>query len=252
MDHGANTALLCSIFVLAACTASRSAATPIAATAPLRIDQHPTIEPPRWRFDVEPYVWLPSTNGTGTTNTTPPLEIDLVGTLAAAFPLAVGATSPDGEFTVLTDGFYVRLDDDEGSLQTTTSATMVESGAGLAIDTNQRVTVLIGLRWVDIGYDVRLGTLSGNFGADWVDPWIGARVVQPLSDTFAVRLRGDVGGFGVGTDFTWQAIAVLAATVGRAVTIDVGYRAIGLDYEGSGASYDVLFHGPILGLAVSF
>jgi hypothetical protein len=197
-------------------------------------------------------VWLPSTSGTGTTNTTPPLEIDLVGTLDAAFPLAVGATSPDGRFTVLTDGFYVRLNDDEGSLQTTTSVAMVESGAGIAVDANQRVTALIGLRWVDIDYDVRFDTLTGSFGADWVDPWIGARAILPLSDTFALRLRGDVGGFGVGTEFTWQGIAVLAARLGRAVTIDAGYRGIGLDYEASGASYDVVFHGPIFGMALSF
>jgi hypothetical protein len=242
MDHGANAALLC-VLCLCACTAP---------TGPPPTVDHATTDPPRWRFDVEPYLWLPSTSGTGTTNTTPPLEIDLVGTLDAAFPLAVGATSPDGELTVITDGFYVRLNDDEGSLQTTTSATMIESGAGLAVDANQRVTALIGLRWVDIDYDVRLGTLTGSFGADWVDPWIGARAVLPLNDTFAVRLRGDVGGFGVGTDFTWQAIAVVATTLGSDVTLDVGYRGIALDYETSGASYDVLFHGPIIGLALSF
>ena len=140
--------------------------------------------------------------------------------------------SPDGEFSVLTDGFYVRLNDDEGSLQTTTSAAMIESGVGIAVDGNQRLTALIGLRWVDIDYDVRLGTVNGDFSADWIDPWIGARAVLPLNDTFALRLRGDVGGFGVGTDFTWQAIVVLAAALGSDVTIDVGYRGIGLDYDG--------------------
>lgn len=254
MEHGANTALLL-VFCLGACTATHPAATPIAPTAPTtppRTDPHAATDPPRWRFDVEPYVWLPSTSGTGTTSTTPPLEIDLVGELDAAFPLAVGATSPDGKFSILTDGFYVRLKDDEGSLQTTTSAAMIEGGVGIALDEKQRVTALIGVRWVDIGYDVRLGAVSGDFSADWVDPWIGARVVLPLNDTFALRLRGDVGGFGVGTEFTWQAIAVVAAKLGSDVSIDAGYRAIGLDYEASGASYDVLFHGPIIGLALSF
>lgn len=251
MAAGANPALLCGALCFGACT-SHTAVTPIVATASAHTARQTATDPPRWRFDVEPYVWLPSTSGTGTTSTTPPLAIDLVGTLDAAFPLAAGATSPDGRFTVLTDGFYVRLNDDEGSLQTTTSATMIEGGAGLALDAKQRVTALLGLRWVDIDYDVRLGTLAGDFGADWVDPWIGARAVLPLNDTFALRLRGDVGGFGVGTDCTWQVIAVLAATLGSGVAIDLGYRGIALDYDASGASYDILFHGPILGLAVSF
>lgn len=232
---------MCGVVCLCACTASH---------APT--DRHGAADPPGWRFDIEPYVWLPSTNGTGTTNTTPPLEVDLVGTLDAAFPLAVGVTSPDGKFSVLTDGFYVRLNDDEGALQTTTSATMIESGAGLALDEEQRVSALVGVRWVDIDYDVSLGSLSGSFAADWVDPWVGMRAVLPLNDTFAMRLRGDVGGFGVGTNFTWQGIAVLGWTVARDVTIDFGYRAIGLDYDASGTNYDVLFHGPIFGLVVSF
>src|SRR5688572_18525336 len=70
MDHGANTALLC-VLCLCACTAVDTAVTPSAPTAPPPTGDHATTDPPRWRFDVEPYVWLPSTSGTGTTTTTP-------------------------------------------------------------------------------------------------------------------------------------------------------------------------------------
>lgn len=242
---------LCSVPALTACAASRTA-TSLVASPPPQTDARGDPGANRWRFEIEPYVWLPSTSGTGTTDTTPPLEIDLVGTLDAAFPLAVGARSPDGRLTVLADGFYVRLKDDEGSLRTTTEAAMVEGGVGVALDEENQWSVLLGLRYVDVDYDVSVGTLTGSAGADWYDPWVGARAHLPFDETWAIRLRGDVGGFGVGTEFSWQAIALLAVAVGTQVAIDVGYRAIGIDYEGSGLDYEVVFHGPIVGLAVSF
>jgi hypothetical protein len=37
---------------------------------------------------------------------------------------------------------------------------------------------------------------------------IGARVEQDLSGKFFFRAAGDVGGFGVSSDFTWQALAM--------------------------------------------
>ena len=153
---------------------------------------------------------------------------------------------------MLVDGFYVRLEDDEGSLRTTTAATMIEAGVGFALDERQLWSALVGLRYVDIEYDVELGPLSGSADASLVDPWIGGLGNVPLGETFAIRLRGDVGGFGVGTDFSWQAMALLAASLGKGVSIDLGYRGIGLDFQESGLNYDVIFHGPIVGVAISF
>ena len=41
----------------------------------------------------------------------------------------------------------------------------------------------------------------------WVDPIIGARFAATLSETFIFFASGDVGSFGVSSDFTWQALA---------------------------------------------
>ena len=37
---------------------------------------------------------------------------------------------------------------------------------------------------------------------DWVDPFVGARLRQLLAPGQNLTLRGDVGGFDVGSDFT--------------------------------------------------
>ena len=40
--------------------------------------------------------------------------------------------------------------------------------------------------------------------ADWVDPLVGLRWMPQISDSWHVILKGDIGGFGVASDFTWN------------------------------------------------
>lgn len=209
-------------------------------------------EEPGWQFEVEPYVWLPNTDGTGTTDTTPPLDIDLVGTFDAALPLAFAARSPSGRYIVLADGFYLRLTDEAGILKTSTEIGMLEAGAGVAIDTAQHWHAIAGLRYVDVRYDAQVGSTEGRSDGGWLDPWIGTRAEYAFNDRWSTRLRGDVGGFGLGTELTWQAMAVLRARIIGDLSVDLGYRAIHVDYEDGGTKYDVLFHGPLAGLGISF
>jgi hypothetical protein len=73
-------------------------------------------------------------------------------------------------------------------------------------------------------------------------------------------LRGDVGGFGVGSQFSWNALAaysfIFAKQDGVTYSGLLGYRALSADYEqGSGRTqyvYDQVMHGPITGLTIGF
>lgn len=94
---------------------------------------------------------------------------------------------------------------------------------------------------------------------DWIDPIVGFRVVQGLSEGKEIRLLGDIGGFGVGSDLTWQIFGGYSAhtPIGSGNTqliTTLGYRAIGFDYSvGSGANqrtFDMVLHGPIAGLSL--
>jgi hypothetical protein len=95
---------------------------------------------------------------------------------------------------------------------------------------------------------------------DWVDPLVGMRVRHQLAPGQELVLRGDVGGFDVGSQFSWNMLAAYSFQIGvhYGVTYSgvLGYRALSVDYEkGSGANryqYDVIQHGPLLGLTVSF
>jgi hypothetical protein len=119
---------------------------------------------------------------------------------------------------------------------------------------------LFSLVYIDLSADLEVRALDQRLrasrDADWIDPLIGLQYVAPFADKWSFSLRGDVGGFGVGSDFTWQAWAVLRRQNSENFGWYFGYRALGYDYEeGSGLSYqryDMVQHGPGAGVAFSF
>jgi len=104
----------------------------------------------------------------------------------------------------------------------------------------------------------RVAARSGS--VDWIDPFIGARVRAQVAPGQNVTLRGDIGGFDVGSEFTWQLLATydfqLCATDGYVLDGYLGYRALSVDYsQGSGNSryeFDALLQGPVMGATLRF
>ncbi len=77
-----------------------------------------------------------------------------------------------------------------------------------------------------------------------------------LSEKLSLGVRGDVGGFGVGSDLTWIVIPGIAYQLSPRFTLKAGYRIYNVDVEeGSGANkfeFDIEQEGPILGLTIHF
>ncbi len=94
----------------------------------------------------------------------------------------------------------------------------------------------------------------------WVDPVIGLRLRHQLTPSQDVMLRGDIGGFGLGSQFSWQAVAVYGYAWqldgGQRLTAMLGFRALSVAYsQGSGdsnTSINELLYGPIIGLSYRF
>jgi hypothetical protein len=53
------------------------------------------------------------------------------------------------------------------------------------------------------------GTLSATGNVGWVDPLVGLRLRHQFAPGWNFVASGDVGGFGVGSKFSWQALAAL-------------------------------------------
>jgi hypothetical protein len=99
---------------------------------------------------------------------------------------------------------------------------------------------------------------SGKIG--WVDPFVGFRVKHKVAPGQDLSLEADVGGFGIGSRISYQALGAYRFNVGTTGSVAwagvLGYRALYVDYiRGSGASLfemNVLQHGPLLGLSARF
>jgi len=90
---------------------------------------------------------------------------------------------------------------------------------------------------------------------EWVEPIIGLRAGLNISEGWELTARGDIGGFGAGSDFAWQALGA----VGYRWHYDTwnfalyaGYRALGQDYSNGGFGWDMIVHGPVLGMQFLF
>ena len=139
------------------------------------------------------------------------------------------------------------------------------------------VDALLGFRYwnnsIDVNFDFtgsidfsRLGIERGRSFAiarsgnlDWVDPLIGLRLRHQFTPSQEVMVRGDVGGFGLQSQFEWQAVGVYSYAwqfTGYQLAGVIGYRALGVNYANSSGintnGVNLVLHGPIIGVSVRF
>jgi hypothetical protein len=116
---------------------------------------------------------------------------------------------------------------------------------------------LVGIRYWSLNNTLTLtpGLLPAvkvELDESWGDPYVGARAFLYLSDRWGLQVRGDVGGFDVGSKFAWQALGVVSYRIGSWGTVRLGYRQLDVDYEidSTGFLYDVGIGGVLLGLTL--
>ncbi len=122
---------------------------------------------------------------------------------------------------------------------------------------NLALTTTLDIAGLDLSRDRAIARARG---VDWVDPLVGLRIRHQLVPGQELLLRGDVGGFDAGSQFSWNVLATYSWQIGvhYGVTYSgmLGYRALSVDFEkGSGVNryeYDVVQHGPLLGLTLKF
>lgn len=111
-----------------------------------------------------------------------------------------------------------------------------------------------GLRGVSMDTDVQAGPFKANQKIEWLDPIIGGRWVWRLADRWKLSLAVDIGGAGIGSDLTWQAIGLIDWQPFKYVSFIGGYRALYFDYEKGNRgkrnyyNLDATMHGPVIGI----
>ena len=102
---------------------------------------------------------------------------------------------------------------------------------------------------------VRLNkSLSQTLSKDdfWFDPYVGLRTRYDFNKTYYTAVRGEIGGFGVGADLMWEVEAAVGINLTRSIFTEIGYRALGGNFEDRDFRFDVVMHGPQITTGITF
>lgn len=217
-----------------------------------------------WSFVFEPYFMAPYMDGKSAIG---PVEARVSSSPSDVFSnLNWGAM---GLFELNNGRFGLAVDLTYMNLETTSDRRFLESIGGHQgaysvtglVRIEEHAEAYAGIRVNDLG--VRLSG-TGPLGAprsasrneSWVDPIVGMRVSLPLSRALDLTMLADVGGFGVASDISVQAWPTLGFRLSDSIRAKLGYRLVYTGYEtGEGLdrfSYEVLTHGPTLGVQFRF
>jgi hypothetical protein len=114
---------------------------------------------------------------------------------------------------------------------------------------------------VEINIDSALPIIPSDVDGDqdWLDLFVGGRMILNPTEKLTFVLRSDIGGFdfGFSSDIAWNLVSWIGYELPwYRITPIIGYRVLYTDYDdGSGDDrfvYDTWTYGPLLGLAFRF
>ncbi len=96
--------------------------------------------------------------------------------------------------------------------------------------------------------------LNQTFSKDeyWFDPYLGLRGRYNFNKVFYTAVRGEIGGFDVGSELMWEVEGVIGINLTRSIFTEVGYRALSVDYNNDGFLFDTITHGPQITTGITF
>ena len=230
-----------------------------------------------WQIELSPYLWTTGLNGSVKTPTLPSTDVDVsFSDLFEVLDLGVSAgfEARNGKWGLLVDAQYYKLSPGGSAAGTGPLGNPVTVSVDAEVkqqivagavayrvsDGNVPVDVIGGLRYTKLDVEANadwaaLGlTGSSSLGGDksWTDPYVGVQVKVPLSDRWTATGYLDVGGFGAGSDSTWQAQAGFEYRFSQKYAMKFGYRVLDVDYDKDGYVYDVKTDGVYLGMGIRF
>jgi opacity protein-like surface antigen len=238
--------------------------------APPASAQAPATTSDSWAITASPYVWFSGLSGdisvpAGSVSFSADFG-DIFETLKFSAMGIVEARR--GNFSIVSDALYLNLQQgipvpgshgafSGGSARTQSAEISVIGLYTLAETPSGRFELGGGVRawWFNTAINYNSGLLPGrsaDSSTSWADPILAARGIVRLSESLSFTAYGDVGGFGVGTEFTWQAMGTLDWRLRDNLSVSIGYRYMHLDYEKGRATIGVDLSGPIIGASYRF
>ncbi len=229
--------------------------------------EEPAPESPWW-FRVAPYTWIAAVDGDLTLNNIKaPINTSFADVFDTVDLAAMGVVEVGYDrFGIGVDVVYAKFSDDASlggrlfkSARLEQKQWMVTPRASYrVIETDDyMMDVYAGARWTYIELDFTLrfsggGQTTTGGSEGWWDPIVGVRGQANFTERVFMQYSGLIGGFGVSSDFLWDAYLGLGYKITPNIAAVVGYRGAGVDYSDDGFGVDTISHGPILGLDITF
>ena len=237
----------------------------------------------KWQMEFTPYFLAAGLNGkvgisTGLGNVSADVDesfSDIARNLDSGFMALFVARK--GLWSFALEGIYFKLEDERanswqgplgntnsGTLESTMTEQIYQLSAGYRLfNEHTKVDVLGAGRYTQLDTDLNLATTTGSpllpdgsrsvsARETWWDPVIGVRVLQPIAEKWTLVGYADIGGFGVGSDLTYQLLGGVNWHFSRVVSAKIGYRYLYQDYENSGFTWDMAASGFYLGAGFRF
>lgn len=232
-----------------------------------------------WQYEFTPYFWGAGMKGDVQGGSLPKISVDVgISDILDVldFGLMGAFEARKGRWGLLFDAIYMDL---------TMSATASRTGPGpigatatasanfglkqtvlaaavayRAVEGPSPVDVIGGLRYVKLEaaadiygtFFAQAGTVARSDDQDWVDPYVGARIKYAVNDRWSLTGYGDIGGFGLGSDISWQLSAGASYNFSKSVSGIFGYRIFYVDYDKSEFLYDMKNEGFYAGVGIRF
>jgi len=226
-----------------------------------------------WEFAVAPYGLLPSITGDASVGRIDNAEVsldpgDVLESLEFGAMMQVEARHSSGYGVSLNYAFMNLGTNATGPLGFTDFGADIFQGTLEGFGTyrftfeQSTLDAYAGVRWWDINIDVDattpFGARSLSRDKDWVDPVVGVRWLPRLSESWRLLLQGDVGGFDIGSHFTWGVQGGAVWDAGTSWSVVLLYKLLSVDYEAGDKStasyfaYDTITQGPLVGVVFRF
>jgi hypothetical protein len=226
----------------------------------------------KWKYIIEPYLMFPNLEGTIGVGKLPDTDVDAnPGDVFSRLKMGaiVYFEMANDKWALSSDLTYMNLDQDAKP------GTVISSGNANLKQLLWEVAALRRLLpWLEAGIGGRLNSVktsldlvtkniggsptsrSKSLSETWYDPILIARIKSSVDKKFIYQFRGDLGGFGIGSRFTWQIQAYAGYRFSKLFQLTAGYKIISVDYQkGNDDSrflYDLDTFGPVIRLGFNF
>ena len=215
-----------------------------------------------WDFNITPYLWMSSLKGDMTVlRQNVPVDLEFTDEIISNLNFAgmIHMEAKHHKLSIMLDATYADLDA-KGQLQNTRirehsvelqlKQIIVEGGIGYTFAEvhNFKLDALLGVRYFDASTDLEFkgNDILLNKEFSFVEPYVGLRL-RNYWGKWGIGGRIDVGGFGAGSEVSYNYNALVAYQFTDLFGLTLGYQAYKPNYQEDLFAYNIGNEGFLLG-----